>query len=118
MQFFNSMENESDKYIILWLRLSLIIVSFMVVVGGLTRLTQSGLSIPYWKPVTAIFPPTNPNEWLDEFNEYKKYPEYNKLNFNMSLDKYKTIYYWEYLHRMIGRFIGLLFFLPFIYFYY
>ena len=112
------MKNITDKYIIYWLKISLIVVALMVVIGGVTRLTQSGLSIPYWKPVTGIFPPANPSEWMDEFDEYKKYPEYNKLNFNMTVDQYKTIYYWEYLHRMIGRLIGLLFFLPFTFFYF
>jgi len=110
--------NKPHKSIVVWLRLSLIVVILMVIIGGLTRLTQSGLSITYWKPVTGIIPPTNIDQWMYEFNEYKKYPEYNKLNLNMSINEYKTIYYWEYLHRMIGRFIGLLFFFPFIYFYY
>ena len=108
----------TDKYIIYWLKISLIIIILMVVVGGSTRLTQSGLSIPYWKPITGIFPPVNSIEWMNEFDEYKKYPEYNKLNFNMTINQYKAIYYWEYIHRILGRLIGLLFFFPFVYFYY
>jgi len=90
----------------------------MVAIGGITRLTQSGLSITYWKPITGIFPPISSDQWIDEFNEYKKYPEYKKLNFNMTINEYKKIYFWEYIHRMIGRLIGFLFFVPFIYFYF
>jgi len=112
------MNIKGKKYLLFWLRLSLVILVLMVVIGGITRLTQSGLSIPYWKPITGIFPPIDMISWQNEFNEYKKYPEYNKQNYNMSIEEYKIIYYWEYFHRMIGRMIGLLFFFPFIYFYY
>ena len=112
------MNIKGKKYLLFWLRLSLVILVLMVVLGGITRLTQSGLSIPYWKPITGILPPTDIISWQNEFNEYKKYPEYIKQNYNMSIEEYKIIYYWEYFHRMIGRMIGLLFFFPFIYFYY
>ncbi len=112
------MKNISDKYLVYWLRISLFITILMILVGGITRLTQSGLSIPYWKPITGIFPPMNLDDWVIEFDEYKSYPEYKKLNYNMSLNEYKKIYYWEFLHRILGRFIGVLFLFPFIYFYY
>ena len=81
----------------------------MVVIGGITRLTNSGLSITVWKPITGIIPPMNEEDWMKEFETYKKYPEYKKINYNMELKEYKKIYFWEYLHRMLGRFIGILF---------
>ena len=112
------MKNKTDKYIYNWLQVSLIVLVVMVFIGGLTRLTHSGLSIVYWKPVTGIMPPLSYNSWMDEFEKYKEYPEYKKNNFNMTLNEYKVIYYWEYIHRLLGRIIGMLFFIPFIYFYY
>ena len=69
----------------------------MVVVGGITRLTDSGLSITKWKPVTGIIPPLNEDEWVETFETYKKYPEYKKINYSMTLKEYKNIYFWEYL---------------------
>ena len=90
----------------------------MILVGGATRLTQSGLSIVDWRPLMGIFPPLNEKQWLDSFDTYKKYPEYQKINQfrNMNISKYKNIYYWEYAHRILGRIIGLTFILPFFYF--
>ena len=90
----------------------------MILVGGATRLTQSGLSMVDWKPLMGIFPPLNEKQWLDSFDAYKQYPEYQKINQfkNMNLLKYKSIYYWEYAHRILGRIIGLTFILPLVYF--
>jgi len=112
------MQNKSKIYIINWLNFGLIVIILMVIIGGITRLTQSGLSITDWKPVTGIIPPLNKDEWSVAFNEYKKFPEFNNLNFNMTISEYKTIYYWEYFHRLLGRIIGLIFLIPFLYFYY
>ena len=108
----------NNKYIIYWLNLSLLLVISMIAIGGATRLTQSGLSIVTWKPVTGIFPPINSDQWKIEFNKYKKFPEYINKNMNLTLTEYKTIYYWEYFHRLLGRIIGLFFIIPFIYFNY
>ena len=106
-----------DKYIINWLNISLIAVFLMILIGGITRLTDSGLSITTWKPVTGILPPLNQHEWEISFNNYKEIAEYKVYNSQMSLKEYKSIYFWEYVHRMLGRIIGLLFFFPFVYFY-
>ncbi|MCL4126313.1 UNVERIFIED_CONTAM: hypothetical protein GTU68_028529 [Idotea baltica] len=88
----------------------------MVVVGGITRLTHSGLSISNYKLISGTIPPMNDIEWEAAFDLYKQYPEYQKLNNHFSLQDFKDIYFWEWLHRVLGRFIGLVFFLPFLYF--
>jgi cytochrome c oxidase assembly protein subunit 15 len=88
----------------------------MVVVGGITRLTHSGLSISNYKLISGTIPPINDAEWETAFNLYKQYPEYKKLNAHFSIQDFKDIYFWEWLHRVIGRFIGIVFFLPFLYF--
>ncbi|MGA1227555.1 MAG: COX15/CtaA family protein [Tamlana sp.] len=88
----------------------------MVVVGGITRLTHSGLSISNYKLISGTIPPMNETEWQEAFDLYKQYPEYQKLNNHFDLQDFKDIYFWEWLHRVIGRFIGLVFFLPFLYF--
>ena len=104
------------KYIIKWLDISLFVLCFMVVVGGVTRLTDSGLSITDWKPIMGAIPPLSLSEWEESFDKYKKYPEYKMYNSSMSLEDYKSIFLWEYLHRMLGRIIGLLFIIPFSFF--
>tara|TARA_Y100001970_G_scaffold41940_1_gene52121 strand:- start:22053 stop:23084 length:1032 start_codon:yes stop_codon:yes gene_type:complete len=98
-----------------WLNVCCLLVFIMILVGGATRLTQSGLSMVDWKPLMGIVPPLNDNQWNASFNNYKKYPEYQKINQfkNMDLSDYKSIYYWEYSHRMLGRIIGLFFIIPF-----
>jgi len=111
------MTDNKNINIILWLNISLFVLILMVFVGGVTRLTQSGLSMTDWKPITGIFPPTNEEQWISEFNKYKEYPEYQNSDMTMTISEYKTIYFWEYLHRILGRFIGLLFIVPFTYFY-
>ena len=102
------------RFIRYWLVSMLIMVVIIIVVGGLTRLTDSGLSITEWELFKGIFPPTNINEWNFYFNEYKKIPEFKSINYNMSLDEFKVIYYWEYAHRVIARLIGLLSIIPLI----
>jgi cytochrome c oxidase assembly protein subunit 15 len=88
----------------------------MVVVGGITRLTHSGLSISNYKLISGTIPPISEVEWTTAFDLYKQYPEYQKINHSMSLEEFKDIYFWEWIHRVIGRFIGLVFLLPFLYF--
>ncbi len=88
----------------------------MVVVGGITRLTHSGLSISNYKLISGTLPPMNEIEWHEAFDLYKQYPEYQKLNNHFSLEDFKDIYFWEWFHRLIGRFIGMVFLIPFLYF--
>jgi cytochrome c oxidase assembly protein subunit 15 len=88
----------------------------MVVVGGITRLTHSGLSISNYKLISGTLPPMNEAEWHEAFELYKQYPEYQKLNNHFNLQDFKDIYFWEWLHRFIGRLIGVVFFIPFLYF--
>jgi cytochrome c oxidase assembly protein subunit 15 len=88
----------------------------MVVVGGITRLTHSGLSISNYKLISGTLPPMNEVEWQEAFDLYKQYPEYQKLNTHFTLEDFKDIYFWEWLHRFIGRVVGLVFFIPFVYF--
>ncbi len=100
-----------------WLSATLSLVFFIIIIGGLTRLTNSGLSITEWELFEGILPPLNQTSWDLYFNQYKEIPQYKLLNFNMSLNEFKIIFYWEYFHRMIARFIGLFFLIPLIYFY-
>ena len=92
------------------------LVFIMVVVGGLTRLTESGLSITEWKPVTGTLPPLSAEQWQNEFELYKRIPQYQQVNKGMSLEEFKVIYWWEWAHRFLGRLIGLAFFIPFVWF--
>lgn len=107
---------KDNKRVIYWLLTGCILIFIMVVVGGITRLTHSGLSISNYKLISGTIPPMNEVEWQEAFDLYKQYPEYQKLNNHFSLQDFKDIYFWEWLHRVIGRFIGLVFFLPFSYF--
>jgi len=91
-------------------------VALMIVLGGATRLTESGLSIVNWQPVTGILPPLNDAEWMALFTAYMQTPEFTKINFWMTVSDFKSIYWLEYLHRLWGRFIGIVFFLPYTYF--
>ncbi len=107
---------KDNKRVIYWLLTGCILIFIMVVVGGITRLTHSGLSISNYKLISGTIPPMNEVEWQEAFDLYKQYPEYQKLNNHFDLEDFKDIYFWEWLHRVIGRFIGLVFFIPFIYF--
>ena len=100
----------------IWLITMITLVSLIVFVGGLTRLTESGLSITVWEVFKGVFPPLNLQEWNNYFNDYKKIPEYKLLNTEMSLDEFKVIFYWEYSHRMLARLLGFLSIIPLIYF--
>lgn len=99
-----------------WLYVVAALIVAMVVVGGITRLTESGLSITQWKPISGIIPPLNHAQWQAEFANYQRIPEYQQLNRGMTLDGFKAIFFWEYLHRLLGRVIGLAFALPLLWF--
>ena len=110
-------ENKTiNKYITYWLSSMFCLVSIMIIVGGLTRLTDSGLSITQWQLFSGIFPPINDFQWNNYFELYKKIPEYKLQNYSMSLNEFKVIFWWEFLHRFLGRLIGLFFLLPLIFF--
>lgn len=98
----------------IWLGVIAALIVAMILVGGATRLTESGLSITEWKPVTGAIPPLSEADWQDAFEAYKQIPQYTELNRGMSLDQFKTIYWWEWTHRFLGRLIGLVFFVPFV----
>lgn len=99
-----------------WLFMVCAMIAGMIVLGGLTRLTNSGLSMVHWHPVTGWLPPLNDAAWAAVFDSYKQSPEYNDVNFGMSVDEFKGIFWLEFIHRLWGRTIGLVFFLPFIVF--
>ncbi|MDA9678285.1 COX15/CtaA family protein [Candidatus Pelagibacter sp.] len=103
------------KFIEIWLYCMFIFIVLIVCVGGLTRLTDSGLSITEWELFKGLLPPLKYETWLFYFDQYKKIPEYTEINFNMSLSEFKVIYYWEYGHRLLARLIGLLAIIPLIY---
>ncbi|HEX2759490.1 MAG TPA: COX15/CtaA family protein [Rhizomicrobium sp.] len=99
-----------------WLIIVAALIAVMVLVGGATRLTESGLSIVEWKPVTGTLPPLNEAQWVQAFEGYKAIPQYRELNAGMSLHEFKTIFWWEWSHRLLGRVIGAVYLLPFLYF--
>ena len=100
----------------LWLFFICALIFAMVIVGGATRLTGSGLSITEWKPIVGAIPPLNLEDWNEAFEKYKQIPQYKEINAGMELAEFKTIFWWEWAHRFLGRFIGLAFFLPFLFF--
>jgi cytochrome c oxidase assembly protein subunit 15 len=104
------------RAVAVWLLVCCGMIFVMVVIGGITRLTLSGLSITEWQPVTGILPPLSAAAWAAEFEKYQHIPQYRLLNSGMSLAEFKTIYLWEYVHRLWGRLIGVAFALPFLYF--
>ena len=105
-----------DIYIPYWLLLITFFVALMIFVGGLTRLTDSGLSITKWNLISGILPPLSLSDWGKSFSLYKQIPEYKLLNSSMTLEQFKTIYWWEYSHRLLGRFVGLFYLIPLLYF--
>ena len=100
----------------IWLIAMFWIISLMIIVGGLTRLTDSGLSITKWQLFSGLLPPLNQNDWINYFNLYKEIPEFKLQNYNMNLQEFKIIFWWEWSHRFLGRLIGLGFIIPLIYF--
>jgi len=109
-------EINKNKYISFWLLLITLLVAVMIIVGGLTRLTESGLSITEWQLFSGILPPLTNDDWNYYFTLYKTTSEYKLVNFSMNLEEFKVIYWWEFIHRILGRVIGLAFLLPLIYF--
>lgn len=105
-----------NKLIFAWLIAGCVLIFSMVIIGGITRLTGSGLSITEWNVIMGTFPPMNDAQWQDSFVKYQSSPQFQKVNFDMDLSGFKAIFFWEYLHRLIGRMIGLVFILPFGYF--
>ena len=106
----------ANKMVAYWLFFMCGLVALMVIVGGATRLTDSGLSIVEWRPVAGAIPPLSNADWIAEFEKYKAIPEYSEVNWGMSLVQFKEIYWWEWAHRFLGRLIGIAFLIPFIYF--
>src|SRR5450755_1541075 len=111
-----AVSNTRRRVIRLWLYAVAALVFAMVLVGGATRLTESGLSITEWQPVTGTLPPLYEGEWQEEFDKYKSIPQYLALNRGMTLSQFKTIFWWEWAHRLLGRLIGAVFLVPFLFF--
>jgi cytochrome c oxidase assembly protein subunit 15 len=107
------MDNRAIRW---WLVLIAALIAIMVLVGGATRLTESGLSIVEWKPVTGALPPLDQEQWTRAFDAYKTIPQYRELNAGMNLAEFKTIFWWEWSHRLLGRVIGVAYLLPFLWF--
>ena len=107
---------QQKKYLSFWLAFMFCMVSLIIAVGGLTRLTDSGLSITKWELFSGFLPPLNQNDWVQYFNQYKKIPEFELQNYEMSMNEFKVIFWWEWVHRFLGRLIGISFLVPLIYF--
>ena len=105
-----------DRWIARWLTVCAVVIFGMILLGGVTRLTDSGLSMVEWQPIMGTIPPLNQTEWEIAFDKYKQYPEFQKINFDMDLSGFKVIFMYEYLHRVLGRLIGLLYLFPMIFF--
>ena len=103
--------------IAVWLLLCCVLLMTLIVVGGITRLTRSGLSIVEWQPIVGALPPLDQSQWLELFDKYKQTPEYKQVNFGMTLDAFKRIFWWEYTHRLLGRLLGIAFLIPMLWFY-
>lgn len=109
-------DHDRSRAVGLWLFITAALVFAMVVVGGATRLTGSGLSITEWKPIMGAVPPMNADQWAEAFEKYKAIPQYQLVNAGMSLNEFKGIFWWEWVHRLLGRLIGVVFAVPFIVF--
>jgi heme a synthase len=110
------LKSDRSRAVAFWLFAVAALVTAMVVVGGATRLTGSGLSITEWKPIKGVIPPLNLAEWQAEFARYRQIPQYQQLNRGMSLAQFQSIFWWEWSHRLLGRLLGVAFFVPFIWF--
>ncbi|MDC0232340.1 COX15/CtaA family protein [Pelagibacteraceae bacterium] len=114
---FTELDLNFHKPVMLWLTLLTIMVFLIIIIGGLTRLTDSGLSMVDWRPLLGTIPPLNQNQWLSVFNDYQLTPEFIYVNKNMILEEFKYIFWWEWLHRFFARLIGVVFLIPFLYFF-
>ena len=110
------MDNKTQQHISIWLISACLLIFLMLIVGGITRLTHSGLSMVEWHIITGIIPPLTDTLWEEEFAKYQDFPEYQKLNQGMTLAEFKFIFFWEYIHRLIGRMLGIFFIIPFSWF--
>ena len=108
------MTRNDRKAVAAWLFLCAFLVFAIVVVGGVTRLTRSGLSIVEWQPIAGVLPPLNEADWQALFAKYRETPEFRLVNFRLTLEGFKSIFWWEYIHRLLARGIGLVFLLPLI----
>ncbi len=108
--------SDDARAVAAWLFICCALVFAMVVVGGVTRLTHSGLSITEWQPIVGTLPPLSPTDWNDAFAKYRATPEYAQVNRGMSIEAFKVIFWWEYFHRLLGRAIGVVFLLPLVWF--
>lgn len=113
-----SQQTHHDRQVATWLLVCAAVVFGMILLGGVTRLTNSGLSMVEWKPLVGVIPPLSEQAWQAVFDKYRLFPEYQKINRGMSLDAFKSIFMYEYLHRVLGRLIGVLFLLPMLFFVY
>jgi len=111
-----SLDKKYNRLFISWLILLILLLGLIIIVGGLTRLTDSGLSITQWQLFSGIIPPITEEDWIYYFNLYKEIPEYKLQNYSMSMKEFKVIFWWEWIHRILGRIIGLALFLPLIFF--
>ena len=109
-------ETDQQRAVAIWLLLCCVTIFAMVILGGVTRLTGSGLSMVQWEPIMGILPPLNPSEWEETFLLYQQFQEYKIKNLHMSLGEFKNIFWFEYAHRLLGRFISIIFLIPFLYF--
>ena len=117
--YINTMFDENKNiYISRWLLLITFLTALMIIIGGLTRLTESGLSITKWDLFVGILPPLNSMDWDRLFSLYKKIPEFKLLKSSMTLEEFKVIFWWEYSHRLLGRIIGLSYLIPLLFFTY
>jgi cytochrome c oxidase assembly protein subunit 15 len=116
MAVFSPSQTQDIRPVRWWLIAVAVMIAIMVLVGGATRLTESGLSIVEWKPVTGVLPPLNEAQWTTAFEAYKTIPQYRQMNAGMSLDEFRTIFWWEWSHRLLGRVIGAAYLLPFLWF--
>ena len=116
MQFTEIKQNYYSS-VMLWLILLTIMVFLIIIIGGLTRLTDSGLSMVDWQPLLGTIPPLNFSQWMEVFDKYKLTPEFIYVNKNMELEEFKFIFWWEWGHRFFARLIGIVFVFPFFYFF-
>ncbi|MBX7149991.1 COX15/CtaA family protein [bacterium] len=111
-----SVRTPSHRGLIIWLMTGYVMVLLMVMIGGITRLTGSGLSIVEWNVIMGAVPPMNDHEWDNAFEKYQQFPQYQLINAHMTVEDFKSIFWWEYIHRLWGRLIGFVFVIPFVYF--
>src|SRR5262245_29428163 len=109
-------EARNRRYLRIWLYLVLIVLATIVLVGGATRMTGSGLSITEWQPIHGVIPPLTHDQWVEEFDKYQQIPQYKKLNLGMSLSEFQRIFWWEWSHRILARGVGFLVAIPLVFF--